>query len=107
MKKKIKITKRSHVFKGYTSTYSVEIFNSFNLELQLKDTESSIKKKLIDLFSGLKGFKFVTTLVLEFEKIQTDVKTLFSTFYFNSKSETVINASDIDNAFQSFYSTII
>ena len=29
------------------STYNVEILNSFNLELQLRDTESAIKSKLI------------------------------------------------------------
>ena len=44
--KNIKITKRAHVFKGYASSYNVEILNSFNPELQLKDTESWIKNKL-------------------------------------------------------------
>ena len=63
-KKNIKTTKREHAFKGYASTYNVEILNSFNPELQLKDTESAIKSKLIELLSQLRGFKFVTTLVL-------------------------------------------
>ena len=44
--KNIKITKRAHVFKGYGSSYNVEILNSFNPKLQLKDTESAIKNKL-------------------------------------------------------------
>ena len=44
----VKITKRSRAFKGYASSYNVEILNSFNPELQLKDTESAIKNKLID-----------------------------------------------------------
>ena len=35
-KKKVKIAK-DHM-PGYVSTYNVEILNSFNLELQLKDT---------------------------------------------------------------------
>ena len=34
--KNAKITKRSHDYKGYASTYSVEILNSLNPELQLK-----------------------------------------------------------------------
>ena len=42
--KTAKITKQYHTYKGYASTYSVEIFNSFNPELQHKDTESAIKK---------------------------------------------------------------
>ena len=56
----------------YASIYSVEIYNSLDLELQLKDTKSAIRNKLIDLLTDfllteLKGFKFVRTLVLEFK----------------------------------------
>ena len=56
--------------KGYASTYNDEILNSFNHELQLKDTESAIESKLIDLLTQLKGFKFVAKLVLLFKKMQ-------------------------------------
>ena len=41
--------KREHASKGYASTYNMEILNSFNPELQLKDTEIAIKNKLIEL----------------------------------------------------------
>ena len=56
----------------YASIYSVEIYNSLNLELQLKDTKVAIRNKLIDLLTDfllteLKGFKFLRTLVLEFK----------------------------------------
>ena len=78
MKKNSKITKQAHALKVYASTCSAEILNSFNSEPQLKDTESTIKNKLMDLFSELKDFKFVTTLVLKFKKIQSDDKTLYS-----------------------------
>ena len=64
----MKITKRAN--------YNVEISNSFNTELQLKDIESEIKSKLIDLLTQLKGFKFVTTLFLVFKKIRQSM-TLF------------------------------
>ena len=46
----------------------------FNAEQQIKGNESAIKKKVIDLLPQLKGFEFVTTLVLEFKKTQSDVK---------------------------------
>ena len=65
--------------------------NSFKPELQLKDTESATKNKLIDLLSELKGFEFVTTIVLEFKNIENDYKTTYSTFYLNSRAETVNN----------------
>ena len=91
-----KITKRSHAFKGYSSSYYVKILNS---ELQLKDFESSIRNKVKYLLSELKGFIFTTTLVLEFEKMQSDYKTLCNTFYLNSKANT-INKSNIYDAFE-------
>ena len=73
-KKYAKITKRVHSYKVYPSTYSVEILNYFNLELQLKDTQSE-KKKLLHLLSELRGSKIVTTSVLEFRKTENDDKT--------------------------------
>ena len=45
-KKTIKIAKREHAFRDFASTYNIEILNSFNPELQLKDTESAIKNML-------------------------------------------------------------
>ena len=45
--KNIKRTKPEHAFKGFASSYNVEIVNSFNPELQLKDTDAAISK-LID-----------------------------------------------------------
>ena len=54
-KKNVKTTKRFHACKGYASTYSIEILNSFNPELQLKDTESAIKNKFTDLLSEVSG----------------------------------------------------
>ena len=104
---KVKITKRSHAFKRYESSYNVEILNFLNPGLQLKDTESAIKNKLIDLLSELKGSELATTIVLEFKKIESDDKTQYSTFYLNSKAKANINESDIDNVFESIYSTVI
>ena len=61
MEKKLKITKQEHAFKGHVSTYNVETFDSFNPELQRKDTESAIKCGIAELLTQLRGFKFVTT----------------------------------------------
>ena len=104
--KNVKITKRSHAFKRYASSY-VEILNSFNPELQLKDTESATKNKLIDLLNELKGFKFMTTLVLVFKKKESDDKRKYHTFYSNSIGEAIINESDNDDVSESFYTTVI
>ena len=88
--KNAKITKWSHTYEGCASTYNVEILNSLNPELQLKDIESAIKNKLIDLLSELRGFKFVTTLVLESKKIESNDESKYSTFYSNSKQKELL-----------------
>ena len=46
----------------------------------------------------------MTTLVLEFKKIENDGKTKQIIFYLNSKSETIINERDIFDVFESGYS---
>ena len=51
--------------------------NSFNPELQLKDAESEKKKKK----KKLRGFRFVTTLVLQFKNIESGDKRKYDTFY--------------------------
>ena len=56
--KTVNITKGDHAFKDFASTYNVEILNSFEAELQLKDTESAFKSMLIELLTELKDFKF-------------------------------------------------
>ena len=73
--------------------------NSFNSELQLKDTESAIRNKITDLLTKLKGFKLVTALVLELKKIENDDKTKCIPFL-NPKAETIINESDINDVFE-------
>ena len=58
--------------------------------------------------SELKGFKFVTILVLVLKKIESDDKTKYGTFYSLSKAETIINESDFDdNVFKSINTTVI
>ena len=105
--KTIKTTKREHASKGFASTYNVDILNSFNPELQLRDTESAVKNKLKKLLSELKGFEFEKRLVLVFKKIKSEDKTKYGDFYSSSKAEIIINESDIDDVFQSIYTTII
>ena len=102
--KNVKITKQEHAFKGYASSYNVDILNSFNSKLHL---QYGIKSKLTELLSQLKGFKVVTTLVLVFKKIESKDKTKYDSFYSSSKAEIVINDSEIDNVFQSIFTTIM
>ena len=49
----------------------------------------------------------MTTLFLEFENIEKADKTKYDTYYSQSKAETIINESDIDDIFESIYTTIL
>ena len=51
----------------------------------------------------LRGFKFVTTLILVFQKIESWDKKKFDNFYSNSKVEIIVNEKDIENVFKSIY----
>ena len=94
--------KQCHAYRVCGSTYNGEILNSFNPEMQFKDTTSAISNKLIDLLTELKGFKFVVSLVSEFEKIEHNDETKCSTFYSTSKAETITIESEIDDVFDLF-----
>ena len=49
----------------------------------------------------------MATLVLVFKKIESEDKTKYDTFFSSSKAEIIINESEIDDLFQSIYTTII
>ena len=44
-KKIIKNNKTSIFFKGYATTDNVEILNSFNHDLQIKDSDSAVRRR--------------------------------------------------------------
>ena len=54
--KKAKTIEQAHPFKNYAGTCNIEIFNFFNPEMQLKNTESAIKNKLKNFFNKLREF---------------------------------------------------
>ena len=105
-KENVKITKREHAFRGYASTYNIEILNSFKNELQLKDIESATKSTLVKLLSLLRGINFVTTSAFVFKKTERkDKKNM--TIYSSSKEEIIASESDTGNVFKSIYTKIL
>ena len=49
----------------------------------------------------------MTTFILVFKEIESEDKTKFDNFYSSLKADVIINESDIDDGFQSIYTTII
>ena len=81
-----------------------EFWFFFNPEIQLKDIESATRINLINWLYELKSLKFATTLI---SKLQSDDKTLSSSFSSSSKVQTIINEGGIDDVLKSIYSTVI
>ena len=52
----LSIIKTNHAFKGYTSSYKVEIIEMKDLIKQLKASKSSVKDLFSDLLNETKGF---------------------------------------------------
>ena len=74
------------------------------MKFSFKHTESTINSKFKKLLSEVRGFKLI---VLPFKKIKSEDKTKFDNFYLSSKAEIIINESEIDDMFESIYSTNI
>ena len=49
----------------------------------------------------------MTTLVLAFQKIESDSKTKYDSFYSISKAEIIVNEKDIDVLLKSIYTAVI
>ena len=79
----------------------------FWLQVSFKYIKSTIINNLKDLLTELEGFKSLTTLALEFKKLESEDETKYSTLCLSSKVETIINGSDIDDVFELIYCMII
>ena len=86
-KKIIKNNKTSIFFKGYATTDNVEILNSFNHDLQIKDSDSAVRRRSMVFLTQLKCFKFVITIVLVFQKIESEYKTKHYNFIHAQKQK--------------------
>ena len=77
----MKITKSAHAFKGYASSYIVELLNFLNPDVQLKDIQSAIKNILKILLSKFRGL----TLVLLLKNIRSEDKRKYDISYSHLK----------------------
>ena len=83
-----KIMEKSKALKGYTKLYEN------NYKKQLQKTRLAISRFFEKILNQNKGFKFVETIVVNFEKLKTD-EPEEEMVYFNSKAQIIINISDI------------
>ena len=88
-----KIKELNRALKGHAKSYGIELQDNL--------TKVLVESHLEDLLKTIKGFKFIKTLEVTFEKETIDLKTgervsIYKTAFFNGKAETITKASDIE-----------
>ena len=82
-------------------SYEIELQDNLNLLNHFMKTRPLIESHLEDLFKTMKGFKFIETLEVTFEKDTIDSKTgkhvsIYKTAFFNGKAKIVAKVDDIE-----------
>ena len=82
----LNIIKTEQVFRGYASSYKVEIVDKKYLIVQLEANKSSIKDLLSDLLNETRGFKYEITVKVLLKKYKPIGEIEFAPVYFNSST---------------------
>ena len=99
VKPRTNITQIQNALKNSTKSFSVDIIDNKDPLNQLTKTQKAIEHYLNKELGELKGFKYIETLKVTFEK-QLEDEIITKTAYFNSKTKTLINENEINEVLQ-------
>ena len=96
-----KIKELNRALKGHGKSYGIELQDNLNPLNHFTKTKVLVESHLEDLLKTMKGFKFIETLEVTFEKETIDSKTgehgsIYKTAFFNGKAKTITKANDIE-----------
>ena len=97
-----KIKELNKALKGHAKSYGIELQDNLNPLNHFTKTKTLVKSHLEDLLKDMKGFKFIETMEVMFEKDTIDSKTgkhvsIYKTAFFNGKAKTITKANDIEH----------
>ena len=97
-----KIKELNKALKGHAKSYGIELQDNLNPLNHFTKTKELVESHLESLLKDMKGFKFIETLEVTFEKDSIDSKTgkrvsNYKTAFFNGKAKTITKASDIEH----------
>ena len=95
----IKITQIQKALKKSTKSFSVDIISNKDPLNQLVNTQKTINHHLTKELLIIKGFKYIETLKITFEKQLEDEITIKNA-YFNSRTKIIINKNEINEVLQ-------
>ena len=89
-----KIKELNRAYKGHAKSYEIELQDNLNPLNHFTKTRPQTESHLEDLLKTMKGFKFIETLEVTFEKDTIDSKTgklvsIYKTAFFNGKAKTI------------------
>ena len=96
-----KIKELNRALKGHEKSYEVELQDNLNPLNHFTKTRPQTESHLEDLLKTMKGFKFIETLEVTFEKDTIDSKTgnrvsIYKTAFFNGKAKTITKVDDTE-----------
>ena len=92
-----KTVKTKQALKGYTESYEISIKNYRDPLIQLQNTRLAVRKHLENVLKSMKGFKYVETLQITFQKMSDD-NVINKTAYFNSDVDAITNDNEISES---------
>ena len=97
-----KIKELNQALKGHAKSYGIELQDNLNPLNHFTKTRVLVESHLENLLKDMKGFKFIETLEVTFEKNTIDSKTgkrvsIYKTAFFNGKAKTITKANDIEH----------
>ena len=97
-----KIKELNKALKGHAESYGIELQDNLNPLNHFTKTRALVESHLENLLKDMKGFKFIETLEVTFEKVTIDSKTgkrvsIYKTAFFNGKAKTITKADDIEH----------
>ena len=95
-----KIKELNKALKGHAKSYDIELQDNLTPLNHFTKTKALVESHLENLLKDMKGFKFIETLEITFEKDTIDSKTgkrvgIYKTAFFNGKAKTITKPNDV------------
>ena len=96
-----KIKELNKALKGHAKWYDIKLQDNLNPLNHFTKTKALVESHLENLLKDMKGFKFIETWEVTFEKDTIDSKTgkhvsIYKTAFFNGKAKTITKVDDIE-----------
>ena len=97
-----KIKELNRALKGHAKSYDIELQDNLSPLNHFAKTRELVESHLENLLKDIKGFKFIETLEVMFEKDNIDSKTgkrvsIYKTAFFKGKVKTITKPNDIEH----------